>query len=76
MLAYLVAQYLTLTCTILEALTNGKHLWLRNNGSTAVSQLVDTIVVNGIFRISLSVCVLDQIVPIVCVYIVKLFWLG
>ncbi len=28
-------------------LTHGKHLWLRNNGSTAVSQLVDTFIVNS-----------------------------
>lgn len=31
-----------------KRLTNGKHLWLRNNGSTWVSQLVDTAVVNSI----------------------------
>ncbi len=28
--------------------TGGKHLWLRNNGSTVFSQLVDTLVVNSI----------------------------
>ncbi len=28
-----------------KKLTNGKHLWLRNNGSTVASQLVDTILV-------------------------------
>ena len=32
----------------LRRLTGGRHLWLRNNGSTWVSQLVDTIVVNSI----------------------------
>ncbi len=49
MLAYLCAQ---LTDNYLfhfwKQLTNGRHLWLRNNGSTIVSQLVDTIVVNSI----------------------------
>ena len=30
-------------------ITGGKHLWLRNNGSTWISQLVDTIIVNSIF---------------------------
>ncbi len=49
MLAYLCAQ---LTDNFLfhfwKRLTKGRHLWLRNNGSTAVSQLVDTIVVNSI----------------------------
>ncbi|MDP6188392.1 MAG: queuosine precursor transporter, partial [Candidatus Poseidoniaceae archaeon] len=28
-----------------KKLTNGKHLWLRNNGSTVASQLVDTTLV-------------------------------
>lgn len=49
MLAYLCAQ---LTDNRLyhffKRLTGGKHLWLRNNGSTWVSQLVDTLVVNSI----------------------------
>jgi len=31
-----------------KRLTKGKHLWLRNNGSTMISQLVDTIIVNSI----------------------------
>ncbi len=31
-----------------KELTKGRHLWLRNNGSTWVSQLVDTAVVNSI----------------------------
>ena len=46
MLAYLVAQ---LTDVYLfhfwKQITRGKHLWLRNNGSTVVSQLVDTVAV-------------------------------
>ncbi|MFT6143496.1 MAG: putative integral membrane protein (TIGR00697 family) [Myxococcota bacterium] len=31
-----------------KRLTKGKHLWLRNNGSTWISQLVDTTIVNSI----------------------------
>ena len=43
MLAYLAAQF----CDVFlfhfwKRLTRGKHLWLRNNGSTLVSQFVDT----------------------------------
>jgi hypothetical protein len=43
MVAYLAAQL----CDVRlfhywKRLTKGKHLWLRNNGSTVVSQLVDT----------------------------------
>ena len=46
MIAYLAAQL----CDVYafhfwKRLTQGKHLWLRNNGSTLVSQLVDTVAV-------------------------------
>lgn len=43
MIAYLVAQLVDVhVFHFWKKLTNGKHLWLRNNGSTLVSQLVDT----------------------------------
>lgn len=43
MVAYMAAQF----CDVYlfhfwKRLTGGKHLWLRNNGSTMISQLVDT----------------------------------
>ncbi len=43
MIAYLAAQF----CDVYlfhfwKKLTHGRHLWLRNNGSTLISQLVDT----------------------------------
>lgn len=46
MMAYLAAQF----CDVYvfhfwKRLTNGRHLWLRNNGSTMVSQMVDTVAV-------------------------------
>lgn len=46
MIAYMLAQF----CDVWlyhfwKRLTKGKHLWLRNNGSTMVSQLVDTVAV-------------------------------
>lgn len=46
MLAYMAAQF----CDVYlfhfwKRLTKGKHLWLRNNGSTLVSQFVDTFAV-------------------------------
>ncbi len=49
MAAYLAAQF----CDVhlfhfWKKLTKGKHLWLRNNASTTVSQLVDSITVIGI----------------------------
>tara|TARA_B100000780_G_C21089127_1_gene438887 strand:- start:50 stop:724 length:675 start_codon:yes stop_codon:yes gene_type:complete len=43
MLAYLVAQFVDVRIYhFWKKLTNGKHLWLRNNGSTIISQLMDT----------------------------------
>lgn len=49
MLAYLVAQFADLKLFhFWKNLTNGKHLWLRNNASTIVSQLLDTILVVGV----------------------------
>ncbi len=43
MSAYLAAQFIDIRVFhFWKRLTKGKHLWLRNNGSTIVSQLVDT----------------------------------
>ena len=46
MVAYIAAQF----CDVhvfhyLKRLTKGKHLWLRNNGSTLLSQLIDSVAV-------------------------------
>ena len=50
MVAYLIAQFIDVRIFhFWKKLTNGKHLWLRNNGSTMASQLVDT---------SLVICIL------------------
>jgi hypothetical protein len=49
MVAYLFAQFIDVKIFhFWKKLTNGKHLWLRNNGSTIVSQLVDTALVVSI----------------------------
>ena len=46
MVAYLFAQVVDVRIFhFWKKLTNGKHLWLRNNASTVVSQLLDTILV-------------------------------
>lgn len=43
MMAYLFAQFVDIRLFhFWKRLTKGKHLWLRNNGSTILSQLVDT----------------------------------
>ena len=46
MIAYLFAQFVDVKIFhFWKKLTNGKHLWLRNNGSTVTSQLIDTTLV-------------------------------
>ncbi len=46
MSAYLVAQLIDVQVFhFWKSLTGGKHLWLRNNGSTLVSQFADTVAV-------------------------------
>ena len=43
MVAYFLAQYIDVSVFhFLKNLTKGKYLWIRNNGSTMISQLVDT----------------------------------
>ena len=50
MTAYLLAQMADVQLFhFLKRLTHGRHLWLRNNGSTMVSQFIDTLIVNMIF---------------------------
>jgi uncharacterized integral membrane protein (TIGR00697 family) len=44
MVAYLCAQFVDVQLFhFWKRLTAGRHLWLRNNGSTMISQLVDTV---------------------------------
>lgn len=46
MVAYLSAQFIDVKLfEFWRKLTKGKHLWLRNNGSTIISQLVDSVLV-------------------------------
>ena len=46
MAAYLLAQFVDVHIFhYFKKLTKGKHLWLRNNGSTLISQLVDSVAV-------------------------------
>lgn len=53
MLAYLIAQFIDIRVFhFWKRLTKGKHLWLRNNGSTIVSQFVDTFTVISLLCIA------------------------
>jgi uncharacterized integral membrane protein (TIGR00697 family) len=73
MVAYLAAQF----CDVYlfhfwKNLTGGKHLWLRNNGSTLVSQFVDTfavITITHFFAHGLPVDVDNPIWPQLWVFI-------
>ena len=65
MAAYLAAQY----CDVYlfhfwKKLTKGKHLWLRNNGSTLISQFVDTFAVITITHFWVGNLPLDKELPI------------
>jgi uncharacterized integral membrane protein (TIGR00697 family) len=52
MLAYLFAQYVDIGIYhFWKKITNGKHLWLRNNFSTFLSQFLDTFTVVGLLCI-------------------------
>jgi uncharacterized integral membrane protein (TIGR00697 family) len=47
--AYLVAQFVDIgVFQLLKRWTSGKYLWLRASGSTVISQLVDTLVINTV----------------------------
>jgi uncharacterized integral membrane protein (TIGR00697 family) len=55
MIAYLAAQYVDVQLFhFWKRLTKGKMLWVRNNGSTLVSQLVDTVAVTLVTFASLD----------------------
>ncbi len=55
MLAYLGAQFLDVRLFhFWKKLTNGKKLWLRNNFSTMLSQLVDTVLVTTVIFIGIE----------------------
>ena len=65
MVAYLAAQF----CDVYlfhfwKRLTGGRHLWLRNNGSTLISQFVDTVAVILITHFYASALPVDNQEPI------------
>lgn len=55
MVAYLAAQFVDVKLFhFWKNLTNGKHLWLRNNGSTILSQFIDTTLVVSVLFIGVK----------------------
>jgi len=73
MVAYLAAQICDVRLFhFWKRLTNGKHLWLRNNASTMVSQIVDTtavILVTHFYAAALPVNADEPIWPQLMVFI-------
>ena len=73
MVAYLAAQLCDVRLFhFWKRLTNGKHLWLRNNASTMVSQIVDTtavILVTHFYAAALPVNADEPIWPQLMVFI-------
>lgn len=50
MIAFLLGQFLDIQVfQFWKALTQSKHLWLRATGSTLLSQIIDTVVINVVF---------------------------
>lgn len=84
MVAYLAAQF----CDVYlfhfwKKLTRGRHLWLRNNGSTLVSQLIDATAVisityyvageNNVLRLDLEQSVWPQLMALIAAnYVFKM----
>ncbi|NOY90912.1 MAG: queuosine precursor transporter [Deltaproteobacteria bacterium] len=65
MLAYLAAQFVDVQLFhFWKRLTGGRHLWLRNNGSTIVSQLVDTVAVILVTHYYAHALPVDRALPI------------
>ncbi|MEM1447063.1 MAG: queuosine precursor transporter, partial [Planctomycetota bacterium] len=61
MVAYLAAQFIDVQVFhFWKRLTKGKHLWLRNNGSTIISQFVDTFAVITITHFYASALPIDD----------------
>ena len=72
MVAYLFAQFIDVRLYhFWRRLTKGKHLWLRNNASTMLSQMVDTVAVVTI--LFYGIWPMEQIIDVIIAgYIFKL----
>ncbi len=69
MLAFLIAQSFDVWFYAkLKKITNQKFLWIRNNGSTMVSQLIDTLIFTAVGLTSFSFIPWEGVIP------VDIFW--
>lgn len=84
LLAYFIAQRLDIFLyQKIKTLTKGKYLFLRNNGSTIVSQLVDTLIFTAVGLTAFEFLPFEGIIPtsifwqnVLFTYIIKLIVAG
>ena len=76
MTAYLIAQLIDVHIFhFIKKITKSKYLWVRNNISTMISQLIDTIIVNSIFLGYGMGLQFDIVIKIIIAnYIIKIFF--
>jgi queuosine precursor transporter len=76
LIAYGVSQITDIQLyALFKRMTHGKHLWFRNNGSTLISQFIDTtIVCTGFFYFGFGFPFLDVIPLILAAYFYKALW--
>ncbi|MBL4658488.1 MAG: queuosine precursor transporter [Flavobacteriales bacterium] len=77
MIAYLTAQFVDIRVFhFLKKLTKGKHLWLRNNGSTLISQFIDSfavITITHYYAHALPIVVGEPIIGQLSVFILSAY---
>lgn len=69
LMAYFVAQNIDVYIyEWIKKATKGKYLWLRNNGSTMISQLIDTLIFTSVGLTAFSFLPFEGVIP------VEIFW--
>jgi len=84
LLAYFVAQNIDVFLyEWLKRKTGGRHLWLRNNGSTMISQLLDTLIFTSVGLTAFSFLPFEGVIPteifwqnVLFTYVIKLLVAG
>jgi uncharacterized integral membrane protein (TIGR00697 family) len=72
MFAFLIGNYIDIAVFFLfKTLTGERYLWLRATGSTAVSQLVDTVVISAMVWLP-KMAVGDYVDLVITSYVIKL----
>lgn len=84
LLAYFIAQNIDIYIyEWIKKRTRGKHLWLRNNGSTMISQLIDTLIFTSVGLTAFSFLPFEGVIPkeifwqnVLFTYLIKLLVAG